>query len=103
MWPFNKTTAETRASLEGPNVPLSNVGAWRTLMNEWHGVAGVTVNYETALEVPAVWCAVNFIAGTIASLPLQVFRKGEKGRESIDNDPLYWAVFATDKMWPVDR
>lgn len=90
MWPFNKTTgAETRATLESPSVPLSDVGAWRTLMGEWHGVAGVIVTYETALEVPAVWCAVNFIAGTIASLPLQVFKKGEKGRETVDNDPLY--------------
>lgn len=90
MWPFDKkVAAETRASLESPTVPLSDVGAWRTLMGEWHSVAGVAVNYETALEVPAVWCAVNFIAGTIASLPLQVFRKGDKGRETVDNDPLY--------------
>lgn len=90
MWPFDKkVAAETRATLESPSVPLSDVGAWRTLMSEWHGVAGVNVTYETAIEVPAVWCAVNFIAGTIASLPLQVFKKGDKGRETVDNDPLY--------------
>jgi HK97 family phage portal protein len=84
-----EAVAETRASLESPTTPLSDVGAWRSLMGEWHNVAGVNVTYETALEVPAIWCAVNFIAGTIASLPLQVFKKGEKGRESADSDPLY--------------
>lgn len=53
MWPFRKAAAETRASLENPSVPLSDVNAWRTLMGEWHGVAGVVVTHETALEVPA--------------------------------------------------
>jgi HK97 family phage portal protein len=89
MWPFRKAAAETRASLENPSVPLSDVNAWRTLMGEWHGVAGVVVTHETALEVPAVWCAVNFIANTIASLPLQVFRKSENGRDTVESDPLY--------------
>jgi HK97 family phage portal protein len=84
-----EAVAETRASLEDPSVPLSDVGAWRALMNDWHSVAGVVVNYETALEVPAVWCAVNFIANTIASLPLHLYRKGKQGRETADNDPLY--------------
>lgn len=81
--------AEARASLEDPRVPLSDVNAWRTLMNEWHGVAGVTVTAETALEVPAVWCAVNFIAGTFASLPLQVFVRKDESRETATKDPLY--------------
>ncbi|MDX2385095.1 phage portal protein [Sinorhizobium medicae] len=89
MWPFRKAAAETRASLENPSVPLSDVNAWRTLMGEWHGVAGVVVTHETALEVPAVWCAVNFIANTIASLPLQVFRKSAEGRDTVESDPLY--------------
>ena len=90
MWPFNMTqAAETRASLENPSVPLSDVGAWRSLMQEWHGVAGVIVTYETALEVPAVWCAVNFISNTIACLPLHLYRKVGEGRKIADNDPLY--------------
>lgn len=89
MWPFRKAAAETRASLENPSVPLSDVNAWRTLVGEWHGVAGVVVTHETALEVPAVWCAVNFIANTIASLPLQVFKKSGEGRDTVESDPLY--------------
>jgi len=69
--------------------PCLTFRVWRSLFNEWNGVAGVAVTAETALEVPAVWCAVNFIAGTIASLPLQLFSKTEKGRDAADRDPLY--------------
>lgn len=89
MWPFSKKISEARASLERPSTPLSDVNAWRSIMGEWHSVAGVTVTHETALEVPAVWCAVNFIAGTVASLPLQLFaRKGDE-RDTASSDPLY--------------
>lgn len=90
MWPFRKSVpAETRASLESPTVPLSDVNAWRTLLGEWHSVAGMAVTAETALEVPAVWCAVNVISSTFAGLPLQLFVKDDKGRSTADKDPLY--------------
>lgn len=40
--------------------------------------AGVSVTTDRALEVPAVWAAVNFISGTLAGLPLNVYqRRGE--------------------------
>ena len=81
--------AETRASLENPLVPLSDVAAWRSLLGEWHSVAGVTVTAATALEVPAVWCAVNFIASTFASLPLQLFVNIDENRQTATKDPLY--------------
>ncbi|MBB3972772.1 phage portal protein [Hansschlegelia beijingensis] len=82
-------TPETRASLEDPRVPLSDVAAVRALMQEWHGVDLPMVTADTALSVPAIWCAVNFIAGTIAALPLQLFRRTEAGRETASKDPLY--------------
>ncbi len=43
----------------------------------------VVVTVDTALGVPALWAAVNFIAGTIAGLPLQVYRKSKDGRERV--------------------
>jgi len=40
---------------------------------------GVTVTIERALGVPAIFTAVNFLAGTMAGLPINVFmRRGEK-------------------------
>ncbi|WP_424967329.1 phage portal protein [Dinoroseobacter sp. S375] len=48
---------------------------------EQKGIPSVTV--ESALEIPAVFAAVNFIAGTIAGLPLHVYERTEEGREKV--------------------
>ena len=79
--------AETR-NLEDPNAPVSaedflQVMGW----GEMTASAGVTVNVDTALGVPAVWSAVNFLSGTLAGLPLHVYRKTNNGRERV-NGPL---------------
>lgn len=78
--------AETR-NLENPTAPVSandflQVMGWGDLFAS----SGVNVNVDTALGVPAVWSAVNFIAGTIAGLPLQVYRKTDEGRERVKGD-----------------
>lgn len=82
---------EFRDSLENPNVPLSAfgdmfMGGW------WHSAAGVVITPDVVLGIPAAWCAINFIAGTIAALPLFVYRDGAKGPECTTNDPLYWLL-----------
>lgn len=41
------------------------------------------VTVERALGVPAVWAAVNFIAGTIAGLPLIVYRREGDSRRRV--------------------
>lgn len=45
--------------------------------------SGVAVNTQTALGVPAVWAAVNFTAGTIAGLPLNVYRRRGEDRVKV--------------------
>lgn len=45
--------------------------------------AGVEVTEDRALGVPAVWAAVNFIAGTLAGLPLNLYRRTGEGRERV--------------------
>ena len=75
---------EARASIENPSVPLSAANAAELLGWNWGtSAAGVTVTLETALGVPAVWAAVNFLSATIAGLPANVYRKTDKGREKI--------------------
>lgn len=71
-------------NLENPTAPVSaedflQVMGWGSFMSS----AGVTVNVETALGVPAIWAAVNFLSGTLAGLPLNVYRKTETGRERV--------------------
>jgi len=47
---------------------------------ELFGLSGsATVSMEEALGVPAVWAAVNFLSGTMAGLPLNVYDRDSKG------------------------
>lgn len=47
--------------------------------------SGETVTIESALGVPAVWASVNFLAGTLAGLPLNVYRKNGNDRKRVTN------------------
>lgn len=69
----------TRNSLENPAVPLTS-----TALVDWltgpSGHAGVAVTEKSSLGMPAVWRAVNLIAGTSASLPLHAYRASDDVR-----------------------
>lgn len=51
--------------------------------------AGVRVNEESALRVTAVYACVRVIAETVASLPLPLYRRLERGKEKVTEHPLY--------------
>ncbi len=52
--------------------------------------SGVAVTGENAMNFSAVFCAVNIIAGSIASLPLQLYRRvGDGGKEPFRDHPLF--------------
>ena len=46
-------------------------------------VAGVAVNIETAMGVPAIWDATNFLSGTLAGLPLNGYRRSGNERTKL--------------------
>lgn len=81
----NESEIEQRASIESPTVPVSSEN-----FLEFFGVSGgvsesgVNVTIEAAMGVPAIWAAVNFLAGTIAGLPLKHYKKTDKGREEVN-------------------
>lgn len=74
---------EARASLEDPRVPISSPNIVQFFGLDQTSSAGENVTIDSALGVPAVWAAVNFIAGTLAGLPLHVYRKTDEGREKV--------------------
>jgi HK97 family phage portal protein len=54
-------------------------------LDQWmHSAAGVHVTVDTALGVPAVGAAVNFLSNTIAGLPIHVYERGRGGRRRIN-------------------
>ncbi|MBB3944693.1 HK97 family phage portal protein [Rhizobium skierniewicense] len=61
--------------------------------NGWHGNvgdAGEHVSDSSVLSLSAAWACVNLLSGTIASLPLMVYRRDSKGNREIYRDhPLY--------------
>lgn len=81
MFGFGKK--EARASVENPNVPISDARILEFFNFGAQSSAGESVTIDDALGVPAVWAAVNVISGTIARLPLHQYRKTEAGRERI--------------------
>ena len=48
--------------------------------------SGVHVTTQAALGIPAFWSAVNFLSGTIAGLPLHVYRRTDEGRERVSSN-----------------
>jgi HK97 family phage portal protein len=81
VWPFTRRKAEARATAtqSSPREFLQAVG----LVNPMATAVDIPVTTDTALGVPAVWSAVNFISGTIAGLPLHVYRRGRDGRTRV--------------------
>jgi len=66
----------------------------------WLSAAHIDVSVKAALGVPAVWAAVNFISGTIAGLPVRVYRRTRDGGREPVSDPLSRLLqsAATDEM-----
>jgi HK97 family phage portal protein len=78
-------------SLENPNISVSadnflHLMGW----GDFNSSSGVVVNVENALGVPAIWAAVNFISGTLASLPLEVMRRTQSGTERVTDGMGAW-------------
>lgn len=86
LWPFGKQ--EDRASIEDPRVPISNQNIMSFLGLDSISDSGETVTMESALGVPAIWSAVNFMSGTMAGLPLHVYRRAQDGTRDRVNGPL---------------
>lgn len=73
-------------SVENPNVPISNRAVLAIFGIEDTSDAGELVTVESALGVPAVWAAVNFMAGTLAGLPMHVYRRSTEGRKRVKGE-----------------
>lgn len=79
-WGNGESRAMNIAPLVWPIDERTGVPVFRDVFASETGIA---VTIETALTVPAVSAAVNFIAETIASLPLEVYRLRKQGREQV--------------------
>ena len=57
------------------------------------GFTGKTINEENALSATAVWAAVRILSETIASLPLNLYKRRDgRGKDKITDNPLYYIL-----------
>jgi HK97 family phage portal protein len=87
---FDRKKTEARGEVPAGAVPVS-ASNFLEIINGWRGsesAAGITVTIEAALGVPAVFAAVNFISGTLAGLPLHLYRKTGEGRNKVTRGAL---------------
>ncbi|MFC2970916.1 phage portal protein [Azotobacter bryophylli] len=72
------------------NVSDGTTGFWRGLIGSGRNSAGVRVTPETALGLPILQNCVTLLAESVAQLPLELYRRQDKGqREAAINHPLY--------------
>ena len=81
--------AESRASSTGATATPADNDFLRLIgLDLMQTASDIIVTTENALSVPAIFAAVNFIPGTLAGLPLNLFRRTESGRERVTDSPL---------------
>jgi len=86
FWNRKKAEPEKRATVEDPTVPISSAHVLHFLgASGGASAAGINVTIDKAMGVPAIWAAVNFISGTMAGLPLNLYQKTEGGRVKVDS------------------
>ena len=86
FWNRKKAEPEQRATVEDPTVPISSAHILDFLgASGGASAAGINVTIDKAMGVPAIWAAVNFISGTMAGLPLNLYQKTEGGRVKVDS------------------
>ena len=88
---FNIFGSGERRSLENPNRSVADPANWFDASRK--SAAGIDVNEESALGVPAIWQAVNLVAGTIGHLPLHLYKVDKNGQPTkATKDPLYSVI-----------
>lgn len=77
-----------RNSAEFHDVASSDAVKMGLIFNEYPTSAGAIVNERTAMLVSAAFACTRLITGAIASLPLPVYERTDKGRVRVEHD--YW-------------
>ena len=54
--------------------------------------AGVSVTAKTAMQVDAVWSCVRLISETIATLPLSMYERTQKGKRVASQHPMHFVI-----------
>lgn len=85
---LGKEIASFGRNAENPNYPLTSA-TLADLLGAAGTDSGIDISEETATNFSAVYSAVRVIAESVAVLPLQIFKRTNKGRDLLRDHPLY--------------
>ncbi len=86
---IRRTTAEQPEQRATATQSMSPEDFYAAIGMGWSTAAGdVPVTIDGALGVPAVWAAVNFIAGTLAGLPIHLYKRVGESRKKVSDSGL---------------
>lgn len=68
---------------------LEREGAWWSVFAPKPAEAGVYISERNALQITTVFACVRIISETIASLPLHVYKRADKGKDKAVDHPVY--------------
>lgn len=73
--------------------PISDSSAMADIFSLPPTASGMNVTPVTAMRVSAVYACVRLLSGSVAQLPIPVYRKRRNGaRSEVVDDPLYWLL-----------
>ena len=79
-------------SVDNANIPLTGNRLVEIISGGVESESGISITQDTSLNFSAVYCATRVIAESIAYLPLQIFKKTDKGRVQLTDHPLYYKL-----------
>jgi len=85
---MNRFKAALMTLVKGTPLSIRDPEHWRN--RDTGSLTGGSVTANAVLSLPAVWACVNLLAGTLASLPMMVYRTDRSGARTLTTDhPLY--------------
>lgn len=88
--------AVTYRGIENPAVPLTSANIAADLFGAQPTTTGIYVDAGKALEVAAVFQCVSLLAGDVASLPLDIYRRDGDTKRKLDKSHPAWFLVARE-------
>ncbi|MGP9834218.1 phage portal protein [Marinobacter sp. NSM] len=78
-----------RNFFRGPGSPAREPGLQSGQPGGYSTDSAAEVNFDTAMQISAVWAAARIISESIGSLPFHLYKSGPEGREEATEHPLH--------------
>jgi len=85
-----------------PGAPPRVDGLQSGMPSSYGTMAAADVNFDTAMQISPVWAAVKLISESIGSMPFNVYKITDKGREVATDHPLHRVLTSRPNQYQTD-